>query len=94
MEKDLDETRKDTGAQRVKVSFKSEDGVTTDNRRIKDGVEYAEKGAGDVTARAMDGDRYQSSDRPKTTEVPSVSGRTEQMIEFFKTLKERVLGRE
>ncbi len=94
LEKDLEETKEETGAQRVKVSFKSNDGVTTDNQKVRDGVDYAEKGAGDITARSMDGDTYQSSDRPKSTSVPLVSGKKDQMIEFFAKLKDRVLGRE
>jgi len=58
LEKDLDETGKQTGAERVTVGLSAEHGIHTENQKVRDGLEYAEKGAGTVRARALDGQRF------------------------------------
>lgn len=96
-EKDLDEDLRDTGnvtgAERVRVGLRSEHGVSTDNRKVRDGVEYAEKGAGTLSARAMDGARFRSTKQPLTSSIPSVKAGLAEMLKFFSGLRGTILRR-
>ncbi len=94
LDEDLKDTGQQTGAERVKVGLKGESGIYTDNQKIRDGVEYAERGAGKITAKAEDGDLYSSDEKPKTTKVPAVTGDGQSTQGYFANLKERILGRD
>jgi hypothetical protein len=94
LDKDLKDTGKDTGADRVKVNFSGQQGISTKSDRIKDGVKYAERGAGNVEAKAPDGTPYSSKTKLKTTSVPKVEGDKTTVREYFKSVKGRILGRE
>ncbi len=94
LDKDLRETGAQTGTERVKIGLSSKSGVYTDNQKVADGVEYAERGAGTIKARSFDGTTYTSENSVKTTKVPSVKDENESMHGFFKKLKRRILGRE
>jgi hypothetical protein len=92
---DLDEDLKDigneNGSQRVGIDFSSEDGVVASTPRIRRGVDYAERGAGTLRARSMDGATFRSTNKLKTTMVPFVAGAA--TVALFVSLKERILGR-
>lgn len=91
LEQDLKDTRAETGAQRVRVGYKSDDGVLAKAPRIKRGVDYAEKGAGTLSAKSMDGATFRSTNKKKTTMVPIVIGAL--TIGVFAAMKGRILGR-
>lgn len=91
LELDLRDTGAETGAQRVKVGFASEDGVRANAPRIRRGVDYAEKGAGTLSAKSMDGARFHSTKTAKTTMAPIVIGAL--TFALFASMKERILGR-
>lgn len=94
LDRDLRDTGKQTGAQRVVVRLKGEDGVSTQNEKVKEGVEYVEKGAGTLTAKSLDGQPYNSNDTLKTTGVPAPEGTPAEKRTYFARLKDRILGRE
>lgn len=94
LEKDLKDTGAQTGAERVTVGISGEHGIFTENQKVRDGVEYAEKGAGTVRAKAMDGQRFSSTARPRTSRIPLVEAGSELMHEYFGKLKRKILGRE
>lgn len=94
LEKDLKDTGKQTGADRVIVGISAGHGVFTDNQKVRDGVEYAEKGAGTVRAKAMDGQRFSSTAQPRTSRIPLIETGTEIVNEYFARLKGKILGRE
>jgi hypothetical protein len=81
----------DTNAQEVEVKIDSDDGVKTDSDTIKDGMAYAEAGNASVTAKALNGDRYTSSKRRKTSKVIDIiiEGR-----ESLALLMKKALGRD
>lgn len=67
LEQELKATRDDTGAERVDITMRGEQGVEAPSNRVTQGVDYAEKGAGKIVARSKDGTKYQSDDVPKRT---------------------------
>jgi hypothetical protein len=94
LEKDLKETGKETGAQRVAVGLSSDDGVHTENDKVREGVSYSEKGAGTINAVAMDGARFSSTKRPRTSSIPGLDFGKALTRAVFLNLKEKILGRE
>jgi hypothetical protein len=92
LEEDLKDTGKQTGAQRVRVGFDSEDGVRTQNAKVEEGVNYAEKGAGTIRARAMDGRRFYSNKQPLKTRLKIEKGAS--LAEgYLRDIKGLILGR-
>ncbi len=94
LEEDLKETGKQTGADRVKVNLRGKQGINTKSQKVKDGVAYTERGAGTIEARAPDGTLYSSKSKVKTSEVPKVEGDRATVRDYFKSVKNRILGRE
>ena len=94
LDKDLKETGDDTGADRVKVKLSAKQGVSAKGKKVKAGVDYAERGAGTIDAVAEDGTPYSSKTKPKTTKVPKVDGDRTTLRDYFRTAKDRILGRE
>lgn len=92
LDEDLKDTGQQTGAERVVVTLKGENGVFTENSKVKTGVEYAERGAGAVKARALDNTPYSSSSDSKTTEIPTAGEDEANILGYFKKLKGRILG--
>jgi hypothetical protein len=92
LEEDLKDTGEQTGAQRVRVGFDSEDGVRTQNTKVKEGVNYAEKGAGTIRARAMDGGRFYSNRQPLKTRL-KIEKDASLAEGFLRHVKDLVLGR-
>jgi len=93
LDADLRETGATTGAERVSVAFRSDHGVTTDNQKVREGVEYAERGAGTLRARAMDGARFRSTSQPLTSKIPAIKAGAEDMLKYFVGLKRKILSR-
>lgn len=94
LEKDLNETGRTTGAERVGVTFAGDHGVSTENDKVRNGVEYAEKGAGTVRALAQDGARFSSTKQPRVTRIPAIQAGADAVRGYFAGLKRRILGRE
>ncbi len=94
LEEDLKETGKETGAQRVTVSFQSQDGVSTDTKKIKEGVSYVERGSGSLKAKSLTGERFNSADTSRTTIVDVPVEETTTRLDFLRQLTGRILGRE
>lgn len=92
LEQDLKSTGDQTGAQRVRVGFESENGVRTQNDKVKEGVNYAEKGAGTIRARALDGRRFYSNRQALKTRLKLAAGAS--LVEgVLRELKDVILGR-
>lgn len=66
LETELRNLRDDERAQFVSISLKSQDGLNTNTDSVRQGVEYAEKGAGAVRARTRKGKTYSSKRRAKS----------------------------
>lgn len=93
LDADLKDTGNVTGAERVSVGFRSDHGVSTDNQKVHEGVEYAEKGAGTLSARAMDGTRFRSTKTLLTSTIPAVKAGADAMVTYFDGLKRTILQR-
>jgi hypothetical protein len=93
LDADLRETGKVTGAERVAVGFRSDHGVSTDNPKVREGVDYAERGAGTLSARAMDGSRFRSTKTLLVSKIPAVKAGAEAMVKYFGGLKRTILHR-
>ncbi|MFG1248679.1 hypothetical protein [Xanthobacter flavus] len=94
LDKDLRDTGRQTGAQRVSVRLRGSDGVSTQNDKVREGVEYVERGAGKLTAKSLDGQPYNSDDTVKTTGVPAPDGTPDEKRGYFSRMRDRILGRE
>jgi RNA polymerase subunit RPABC4/transcription elongation factor Spt4 len=92
LEKELKDTREDTGAERVDIKFSGEEGVVATSKRVSQGVAYAERGSGTVYARAKNGARYTSEAEPKRTSIITSDGRIG--LRFLYAMKNTILGRE
>lgn len=93
LDADLRDTGNVTGAERVSVGFRSDHGVSTDNQKVREGVEYAERGAGTLSARAMDGTRFRSTKTLLVSKIPAVKAGAEGMVKYFGGLKRTILHR-
>ncbi|WP_152998858.1 hypothetical protein [Sphingopyxis sp. H115] len=93
LDADLRDTGRTTGAERVRVGFRSEHGVSTDNQKVREGVDYAERGAGTLSARAMDGTPFRSTKQPLISKIPAVKAGADAMLKYFAGLKRTILSR-
>jgi hypothetical protein len=89
LEHDLEDTGKETGAQRVRYGLDSDDGVFAKAPRIRRGIEYTQRGAGTVTAKSLDGDPFSSTSKMRTTRIPAVAFGMVATAAVFLALKER-----
>lgn len=94
LEKELQSTREDTGAERVRIGLESRHGVDVDSERIKNGVGYAQKGAGKINAKSLDGDAYSSESEPTVTRIKVLDQVRDLANEYLREMKDRILGRE
>lgn len=62
----------DTGAQEVKVTLDSDDGVDTKSRSVRDAMNYAEEGGASVTAKSLGGEYYSSTKKQKTSTIDGI----------------------
>jgi hypothetical protein len=88
---DLKEARNKINANKVISTFKNKEGLNTDSQPVKDGVEYAQTGSGEIRARTIDNKRYSSIFRP----VFIVVKNSDQAItlDFIETHSSLILGR-
>lgn len=93
LDADLRDTGNVTGAERVNIGFRSHHGVSTDNTKVREGVEYAERGAGTLVARAMDGTRFRSTKTLLISRIPAFKADAEAMVRYFTGLKRTILQR-
>lgn len=91
---DLRDTGEDTGADRVWVSLQSGTGIRSLSERVRSGVAYAEKGAGSVRAKALDGDDFSSDAKSKSTRVPFFKASQQMLVRSFLSLKDVIFGYE
>lgn len=82
-----------TGAQHVKLTLESPDGVQVDTPEVQEGVAYGAKGQATLTATAMDGERYTSTDKVRTSRVASLKGQGQALLSVVRDKIEEVLGR-
>ena len=61
--------RRQEGADSVSMKFRSSDGLNTDTDDVREGVDYATKGAGRVKARTKKGKKFDSKSRVKTVSL-------------------------
>lgn len=80
----------DTGAQTVRMRLESEDGVDTNSESVRDALAYAEEGNASVTAQSLDGDRYSSTRRRRTSRVEVLAKAGEKVHQWIA----QVLGRD
>ncbi|WP_444460692.1 hypothetical protein [Rhodobacter capsulatus] len=92
LDRELAKTREETGAQRIGVTMESSEGVLTRSQKVVDGVNYAEKGAGTITAKALTGETFSSSRKKRTTEIPPPTDETD-MLKYLQSMYHKILGR-
>jgi hypothetical protein len=94
LERELQDTRDKTGAERVDIGLSSEHGVDARSDQVANGVEYAERGSGKIFARSMGGATYRSNDEPKRTEISYLNDIALMGENFLRDARKRILGRE
>jgi hypothetical protein len=94
LERELADTRTETGAERVSIKFASNDHIKADAKRIEEGVGYAERGAGDISAQATTGKRFTSKKKQKKTEVPKPVTDEVDKLSYLSKMWHSILGRE
>lgn len=93
LDKELRELRS-IGVQRAKVSYEAPDEIDATSTPIKEGVDYASKGGGTVTAKAKNGDTYTSTEKTRTAKLPTTSAEVGGIREAITKWSQRLLGRE
>lgn len=93
LEKELKDTRDETGADKAKVNLSGSDGVGTDNDRVKEGVGYAGDGGGSVSAKSLDGESFSSTKKnAKTKVLEPLDQNADEQIGFWKKVSKKVLA--
>lgn len=94
---DLDDELKalgdDTNARTAKVTLENPEGVKTDSQHVQDGVDYAARGGGELTARAKNGDKYTSTKRVRKSMLPASPEELAQGLKALTKWFPRLLGR-
>lgn len=93
LDEKLKQVGEDTGAQHVKLTLESPDGVNVDAPEVQAGVTYGAQGQATLTATAMDGDRYSSTDKVRTSRVASLKGQGKALLAVVRDKLDEVLGR-
>jgi hypothetical protein len=86
--------RETIGAQKVINTFKSDDGLETNNEQIKEAVNYIGNGSGEIKARARGNKKFSSTDKPKTVSLEKDTKDSEPLIVKVAKHIGKVLGRE
>lgn len=92
LEEDLKETGRETGSEKVDVVFRSRQGVKADSNKVRDGVSYAGRGSGAVTARNLKGRKYSSRKKTSTESIPVDEFESKSEIDLLR-IGRRLLGR-
>jgi hypothetical protein len=82
------------GVQRAKVTYEGADEIKATSPTIKEGVDYASRGGGTVTAKATNGDTYASTESTKTARLPTSPADTGGLRELITKWSRKLLGRE
>jgi hypothetical protein len=82
------------GVQRAKVTYEGPDEIDATSSQIKDGVDYASKGGGTLTAKAKNGDTYASTEKTKTAKLPTTSAEVGGVKDAITKWSRKLLGRE
>lgn len=93
LDEKLKKVGEDTGAQHIKITLESPDGVKADSTEVQAGVAYGAKGQATVTAKAMDGDTYSSTNKVRTSKVTRLMGQGKALISAMSDVIDEVLGR-
>jgi hypothetical protein len=93
LDEKLKQVGEDTGAQHVKLTLESPDGIRVDAPEVQAGVAYGAQGQATLTAKAMDGDRYSSTDKVRTSRVASLKGQGKALLAVVRDKLDEVLGR-
>jgi hypothetical protein len=94
LDRELQQTRDETGAERVKIELRSRVGIRAQSKKVIEAVEYAEKGAGDLNSRSLDGKRYSSKRKQKRSSVVSPLDDSLDKTSYFARMWRRILGGE
>jgi hypothetical protein len=93
LDEKLKQVGDDTGAQHVTLTLESPDGVRTDGPEVQAGAAYGAQGQATVRATALDGDRYSSTDKVRTTKVSRLKGHGKALLSVVNEILDEVLGR-
>jgi len=93
LDEKLKQVGEDTGAQHVKLTLESPDGIRADAPEVQAGVAYGAQGQATLTAKALDGDRYSSTDKVRTSRVASLKGQGQALLALVRDKLDEVLGR-
>lgn len=93
LDEKLKRVGEDTGAKHVKLTLESPDGIKADGPEIQEGVAYGSKGQATLTAVAMDGDRYSSTNKVRTSRVSAVVGQGKAIVSLVREKLNEVFGR-
>jgi hypothetical protein len=74
IEQELKAYHEATQATSVAISLKGEDGLQTDSATVREAVEYAQRGAGKITAKTRDNVRYDSTKSAATVRLERPPG--------------------
>lgn len=69
IQKELRKFRDEEKAQDVSIKLKSSDGINTNTEKVKESVEYVEKGGGDIVAKTKSRRVYNSKKKVKITQI-------------------------
>lgn len=94
IKKELAALRASTKTEQVITTLKSNEGLDTNSERIKEGVEYAEKGSGRIRAKARGKKTFNSTERPKLTTMEEQKATRGGLIAKAKANLKRLFGRE
>jgi len=91
---ELKAAKEKLGAQKVINTFQSSDGIETNSEQVRDAVNYAVSGSGEIKARAKGGKKFDSNEKPKVATLPKSDEEKEPVIVRVARNIARVLGRE
>lgn len=94
IKEELAELRQAIKTQQVVTTFRSSEGLDTDNDRIKEAVDYAEKGSGKIRAKAKGNKHFNSTEKPKITTLEDERGARGAIMAKVKANLSRIFGRE
>lgn len=90
---EMKSAREQTGANEVSVKLKSSDSIDVSSEPVVEAVEYAVSSGGKVRGKAANGDRFNSTQRPKTTSISSDDAENEPLILRAARKISEILGR-
>lgn len=90
---ELKAAKEKLGAQKVINTFQSDESLETDSEQVKEAVNYAVAGSGEIKARAKGGKKFNSIEKPKVAELPKSDDPEEPIIVRVARNIAKVLGR-